>query len=161
MFFVKHSPFQTSESWSFAAKATTGAMALSSPVSSSSALSAVNSPFSNSSILSRSRGDAKANRQMLAACGCPIVRELPDDANLATLVIDAVLGTGLTGPAKGHALEGIRLINNGFPLAKKVAVDIPSGLPSDAPSAPASMSEADITVTFTARQTQSVPLAQL
>jgi NAD(P)H-hydrate repair Nnr-like enzyme with NAD(P)H-hydrate epimerase domain len=26
-------------------------------------------------------GDAKANRQMLAACGCPVVRELPGDAN--------------------------------------------------------------------------------
>ena len=95
-------------------------------------------------------GDAKANRGMLAACGCAIVRELPRDANLATLVIDAVLGTGLTGPAKGQALEGIGLINNTFPLAKKVAVDIPSGLPSDATSAPGEFVRTDITVTFTA-----------
>ena len=95
-------------------------------------------------------GDAKANRGMLAACGCAIVRELPRDANLATLVIDAVLGTGLTGPAKGQALEGIGLINNTFPLAKKVAVEIPSGLPSDATSAPGEFVRTDITVTFTA-----------
>jgi hydroxyethylthiazole kinase-like uncharacterized protein yjeF len=95
-------------------------------------------------------GDAKANRQMLDACGCPVVRELPADANLATLVIDAVLGTGLTGPANGRALEGVRLINTTFPLAKKVAVDIPSGLPSDTPDAPGEFVKADITVTFTA-----------
>ncbi len=95
-------------------------------------------------------GDAKANRLMLAASGCPIVKDLPHDANLSTLVIDAVLGTGLAGPASGRALEGIQLINTAFPLAKKVAVDIPSGLPSDAPTAPGEFVKADLTVTFTA-----------
>ena len=95
-------------------------------------------------------GDAKANRQMLAVSGCPIVRDLPKDANLATLVIDAILGTGLTGPAAGPALEAIRLINNTFPLAKKVAVDIPSGLPSDTPTAPGEFVKTDFTITFTA-----------
>ena len=34
--------------------------------------------------------DAKANRQMLSACGCPVVRELPAEAKLATVVVDAV-----------------------------------------------------------------------
>jgi NAD(P)H-hydrate epimerase len=95
-------------------------------------------------------GDAKATRQMLAACGCPIVRELPNEANFATLVIDAILGTGLTGPAAGPALEAIRLINRGFPLAKRVAVDIPSGLPSDLTTAPGEYVKTDLTVTFTA-----------
>src|SRR5690349_19241656 len=38
----------------------------------------------------------------------------------ATLVIDALLGTGLTGPARGTALDFIRAINSGFPLAKVV-----------------------------------------
>jgi len=96
-------------------------------------------------------GDAAANRRMLDVCGCPVVRELPDQANLATLVIDAVLGTGLTGPAKGPSLDAIRLINDRFPLAKKIAVDIPSGLPSDEQTG--SIGEfvrADYTVTFTA-----------
>ncbi|HEX3684461.1 MAG TPA: NAD(P)H-hydrate dehydratase [Bryobacteraceae bacterium] len=96
-------------------------------------------------------GDAAANRRMLDVCGCRVVRALPSDANLATLVIDAVLGTGLTGPAKGQSLDAIRMINSGFPLAKKIAVDIPSGLPSDEQTG--SVGEfvrADYTVTFTA-----------
>jgi NAD(P)H-hydrate epimerase len=97
--------------------------------------------------------DAKANRQMLAACGCPILRDLPKDANLATLVIDAILGTGVTGPASGPALEGIRLINTTFPLAQKIAVDIPSGLPSDLSTAPGEFVKTDLTVTFTAPKT--------
>jgi len=95
-------------------------------------------------------GDAKANRHMLVACGCPIVRELPVNGNLATLVIDAILGTGLIGAATGPALDAIRLLNTAFPLAQKVAVDIPSGLPSDFPTAPGEYVKTDLTVTFTA-----------
>jgi NAD(P)H-hydrate epimerase len=85
------------------------------------------------------RGDALANRRMLDACGCPVVRELPFEANFATLVVDAILGTGSQGEPHGRALEGIRLIEERFPLAKKVAVDVPSGA-----------LRADYTVTFTA-----------
>lgn len=95
-------------------------------------------------------GDAAANRRMLDACGCPVVRELKNEANLATIVIDAVLGTGLSGAAKGASLDGIRLINERFPLAKKVAVDIPSGLPSDETKPVGEFVRADYTVTFTA-----------
>ena len=95
-------------------------------------------------------GDALANRRMLDACGCPVVGELTDKARLATIVVDAILGTGLTGPAKGLAVEAIRLINNRFPLAKKVAVDIPSGLPSDDVNPTGEFVNVDYTVTFTA-----------
>jgi ADP-dependent NAD(P)H-hydrate dehydratase / NAD(P)H-hydrate epimerase len=95
-------------------------------------------------------GDAAANRHMLDVCGCPVVRDLPADANLATIVVDAVLGTGLSGPAKGPSLDAIRMINTRFPLAKKVAVDIPSGLPSDEANLTGEFVRADFTVTFTA-----------
>jgi NAD(P)H-hydrate epimerase len=95
-------------------------------------------------------GDAKANRQMLTACGCSVVRELPDDAKLATVLVDAVLGTGLSGPASGPALDAIQKINKGFPLAKTLAVDIPSGLPSDSFETTGEFVRADVTVTFTA-----------
>jgi ADP-dependent NAD(P)H-hydrate dehydratase / NAD(P)H-hydrate epimerase len=95
-------------------------------------------------------GDAAANRRMLDVCGCPVVRELPDEANLATIVVDAVLGTGLSGPAKGPSLDAVRTINQRFPLAKKVAVDIPSGLPSDETNPMGEFVRADYTVTFTA-----------
>jgi hydroxyethylthiazole kinase-like uncharacterized protein yjeF len=95
-------------------------------------------------------GDAACNRQMLAAAGCPVSRDLPNEANFATLVIDAILGTGLTGPAKGPSLDAIRLINERFPLAKRIAVDIPSGLPTDETKPSGEFVRADCTVTFTA-----------
>ncbi len=95
-------------------------------------------------------GDALANRRMLDVCGCPVTRNLPNEANLATVVVDAVLGTGLSGPAKGPSLDGIRLINDRFPLASKVAIDIPSGLPSDETNPTGEFVRAGYTVTFTA-----------
>jgi len=103
-------------------------------------------------------GDAKANRQMLAACGCPVVRELPDDGNLATVLVDAILGTGLKGAARGPSLEGIKGLNERFPLAKRLSVDIPSGLATDTPDAPGEFVKTDITVTFTAaKRSQCLP----
>ena len=47
-------------------------------------------------------------------------------------------------------LEGIREINHGFPLAEVVAVDIPSGMPSDSGEPAGEFARADYTVTFTA-----------
>ncbi len=95
-------------------------------------------------------GDALAVRRMLDVCGCPVTRGLKNEANLATIVVDAILGTGLSGPAKGPSLDGIRMINDGFPLAKRVAVDIPSGLPSDETNPSGEFVRTDYTVTFTA-----------
>jgi ADP-dependent NAD(P)H-hydrate dehydratase / NAD(P)H-hydrate epimerase len=93
---------------------------------------------------------------MLDVIGCPIMREMPAHAQTATIVVDAVLGTGLTGPANGPALDGIRLINNAFPLAAKVAIDIPSGLPSDGPPLAGEFVKTDWTVTFTAAKQNQV-----
>ena len=102
------------------------------------------------------KGDAAANRRMLQACGCPIARGLPNERSLATVVVDAILGTGLKGPAEGPALEAIHRINQLFPLAKKVAVDIPSGLPSDEAKPTGDFVHADYTVTFTAPKPSQV-----
>ena len=96
------------------------------------------------------QGDAAANYRMLQACGCPVLREIPMEARCANLVIDALLGTGVTGAATGRMLDGIREINSGFPLAKVVAVDIPSGMPSDSAETRGEFARADYTVTFTA-----------
>ncbi len=95
-------------------------------------------------------GDAATNRRALEACGCPIERNLKNEPNLATIVVDAILGTGLTGPARGESLDAIRWINERFPLAKKIAVDMPSGLPSDEASPTGEFVKTDYTVTFTA-----------
>jgi ADP-dependent NAD(P)H-hydrate dehydratase / NAD(P)H-hydrate epimerase len=96
------------------------------------------------------KGDAAANYQMLQVCGCPVEREIPLRARQASLVIDALLGTGISGSATGRSLEGIREVNAGFALAKVVAVDIPSGMPSDSGEPVGEFARADYTVTFTA-----------
>ena len=96
------------------------------------------------------RGDAAANYRMLQVSGCPVVHEIPAAARNATLVIDALLGTGITGAASGRMLDGIREINGGFPLAQVAAVDIPSGMASDSAEPVGEFARANFTVTFTA-----------
>jgi NAD(P)H-hydrate epimerase len=96
------------------------------------------------------KGDAAANLRMLGAAGCPVLSAIPERARHATLVLDALLGTGLAGPAAGRMLEGIREINSGFPQARVVAVDIPSGMAGDAGESAGETARADATVTFTA-----------
>jgi hydroxyethylthiazole kinase-like uncharacterized protein yjeF len=96
------------------------------------------------------KGDAALNYRMLQVCGCTVVREIPADARLATVVVDALLGTGTHGAATGAMLDAIGEINRGFPLAKLVAVDIPSGMASDTGDAPGEQARADYTITFTA-----------
>jgi NAD(P)H-hydrate epimerase len=95
------------------------------------------------------RGDAARNLAMLRASGLDTTRDFGPEMQLATLVIDAVLGTGLSGPAEGPALEAIREINR-LSHAKVVAVDIPSGLSGDSGAPPGEYVRADATVTFTA-----------
>ncbi|MCU1239235.1 MAG: carbohydrate kinase, YjeF related protein [Candidatus Solibacter sp.] len=102
------------------------------------------------------KGDAAANYRMLEVCGCPVHREIPVEARCASLVIDALLGTGVSGPATGLMLEGIRAINHDFPLAQVVAVDMPSGMPTDTGAPTGEIARADYTVTFTAPKISQV-----
>jgi NAD(P)H-hydrate epimerase len=95
-------------------------------------------------------GEAAQNLRMLRACGVQEYRDFGPEMRTATLVVDAILGTGLTGPAAGAALDAIMEVNGGFPFAKVVAVDIPSGLSGDSGNAPGEYVRADATVTFTA-----------
>jgi NAD(P)H-hydrate epimerase len=96
------------------------------------------------------RGDAAENYRMLAATDCPVQTQLTPEMQAATLIVDAILGTGLKGPASGRALEWINAINHGFPSAEVVAVDVPSGLDSDSGKPPGEAVHARYTVTFTA-----------
>ena len=95
-------------------------------------------------------GDAAVNLEMLHGAGLNEERSFAPELCSATLVIDAVLGTGLSGAARGSALDAIRTINTKFPQARVVAVDIPSGLSGDSPVAEGEYVRADATVTFTA-----------
>jgi NAD(P)H-hydrate epimerase len=95
-------------------------------------------------------GDAAQNLTMLRACGVQEYRDFGPEMRTATLVIDAILGTGLKGPASGAALDAIAVVNSLFEFAKVVAVDIPSGLAGDSGVPPGDFVRADATVTFTA-----------
>jgi ADP-dependent NAD(P)H-hydrate dehydratase / NAD(P)H-hydrate epimerase len=96
------------------------------------------------------RGDAAENFKMLQAVGCAVTEEITVEMQTASLVVDALLGTGIHGAASGRSAELIRAINDGFPLADVVAVDLPSGLDSDSGLVAGDAVRADYTVTFTA-----------
>jgi ADP-dependent NAD(P)H-hydrate dehydratase / NAD(P)H-hydrate epimerase len=96
------------------------------------------------------KGEAAQNHRMLQAVGCPVSFEIKPAMETATLIIDALLGTGIHGPAAGKSLELIKAVNEGFPLAEVVSVDIPSGLNSDSANPPGPSVHANHTVTFTA-----------
>jgi NAD(P)H-hydrate epimerase len=87
------------------------------------------------------------------------VEEIRDEGDMATvaralgeadLVVDALLGTGLTGPARGLVAQVIERLNNssgraGVPV---VALDLPSGLGSDGGLLLGPTVRATVTATF-------------
>jgi len=112
----------------------------------------------------RLKGAAAANYRALQ--GVDVEPDIAPDATAwremlprltpATIVLDALLGTGLRGPAEGLFAEVIGDVNERFPHAKVVAVDMPSGMPSDTGEPFTPTMRADYTVTFTAPKTSQV-----
>ncbi|HTC87722.1 MAG TPA: NAD(P)H-hydrate dehydratase [Bryobacteraceae bacterium] len=96
------------------------------------------------------QGDALENYRMLKAVGCPVWPKITEEMRTATVVVDAVLGTGVEGAAKGKPAELIEGINKGFLSADVVAVDVPSGAASDSGEVAGVAVQAKHTVTFTA-----------
>jgi ADP-dependent NAD(P)H-hydrate dehydratase / NAD(P)H-hydrate epimerase len=74
----------------------------------------------------------------------------------ADVIIDAMLGTGIRGGASGlmaQAIEDVNRLSGNATLARPgwvLAVDTPSGLPSDGEAAEGPVLRAHLTVTFTA-----------
>ena len=91
------------------------------------------------------------NLRSLEACGFTAIhRQIAPAMRAATLVIDALLGTGLTGLPRPPYLDFIHEVNTGFPAARVVAIDIPSGMNSDTAETNWPHVRAHHTVTFTA-----------
>ena len=110
------------------------------------------------------RGDAARNYQRWREMGETLtvirgeedwIRAWPDIAR-SEVVIDALLGTGIRGGASGLLAQVIENVNRFSQDAKAawpgwiVAVDTPSGLPSDGEAAQGPVLHAHLTVTFTA-----------
>ena len=104
------------------------------------------------------KGDARLHYDILLQAGLqPVVARdwnewsaLRPEIGASTLLVDAMLGTGLTGPAEGFFGEVIHDLNTHFAAIPIVAVDMPSGLPSDTGEALGESLRARYTVTFTA-----------
>jgi ADP-dependent NAD(P)H-hydrate dehydratase / NAD(P)H-hydrate epimerase len=103
------------------------------------------------------KGDAATNFKRLSESGAPEVAEdlaawerLKPGLENSTLVIDALLGTGLSKPLEGFLLEVVREINSGFSGARVVAVDLPSGISADSGELIGESVRATASVTFTA-----------
>lgn len=97
------------------------------------------------------QGDAASNLAMLRACGFEAIHHhVPDEARGATLIVDALLGTGILGNVRSRVSELIVELSFGFPGAKICAVDLPSGMASDSGISGTPVARADFTVTFTA-----------
>jgi len=103
------------------------------------------------------KGDAAANWERLVPSGKPAIaadldswRKLKPRLENATLIVDALLGTGLSKPLEGFLLEVVRDINQSFALARVVAVDLPSGVSADTGELIGECVRADASVTFTA-----------
>jgi len=104
------------------------------------------------------KGDARANYDHLLRVGLqPAIvtsaeqwQAVRGAVRAATLLVDAILGTGLGGPVEGFLSGIIRDLNGNFANIPIVAVDIPSGLPSDTGEPLGESLRARCTVTFTA-----------
>ena len=109
-------------------------------------------------------GDAAANWRMAQGAGVRL-RIVTDAAGWqafrcsvlrATLAVDALLGTGLEGPARGLIGEVIDDLSRNFRHVAFAAVDMPSGMGSDTDQLLEPRCPADVTVTFTAPKLSQV-----
>jgi len=103
------------------------------------------------------KGDAAVSYQRLAASSALQTAASPEDwdrvrPSLAgtTLVVDAILGTGLSKPLEGFLLQVVRDLNRDLAAAKVVAVDLPSGISADSGELLGEFVRTDASVTFTA-----------
>lgn len=92
------------------------------------------------------RGDADAALQRARALGL----SFPAEPGPADVVVDALFGTGFSGPPRREAEEAIETINaSGVPV---VAVDLPSGVDASSGRVHGAAVRADLTVTFHGRK---------
>jgi NAD(P)H-hydrate epimerase len=96
------------------------------------------------------RGDAAVNLDALVRAGLPLVETdaeaLRGELGAADLVVDALLGTGVSGPAAGPVAGAIAAVNEA--RRPVCALDVPSGLSADHGRLAGPAVRATLTVTF-------------
>ena len=108
------------------------------------------------------RGDAAVNLRIAERSGLQIRCLADADAQAwqheltgMPWIVDALLGTGASGPPRGGVAAAIAAINaarGGSPTTRVVAVDVPSGLDADTGATPGACVRADLTVSFVAEK---------
>jgi hydroxyethylthiazole kinase-like uncharacterized protein yjeF len=109
------------------------------------------------------QGEAAENCRRWQALGAPLrlIRSMAEwqkekiNATTTEIIIDALLGTGVSGPVRDLSGQVIADVNgrDAKQPSVVVAVDIPSGLPADGGLAAGPIVNADYTITFTAPKT--------
>ncbi len=80
---------------------------------------------------------------------CPSSHHLEKVLTSSDLIVDALLGTGLSAPVRGPYLEAIETINlAAHPSRPVIAVDLPSGIHADTGAVLGAAVRATVTVTF-------------
>lgn len=98
----------------------------------------------------RIAGEARAALASARGAGVEPLRFAPDLPVQGDVVVDALLGTGLTGPVRPGQAEAVLWMNaSGRPV---LALDIPSGLCSDTGNPLGAAVRADHTLSFIARK---------
>lgn len=105
----------------------------------------------------KSSGDAGVNLRILERMRLAFTRAFEpagleaarQAASQAHVIVDALLGTGSTGAPRG-AMAGLIEASNAAPQARRIAIDIPSGLDADRGEVREPCFRADATVTMVA-----------
>lgn len=97
------------------------------------------------------KGDANAHHDMLTATGTPVrtvaaANEIAPLLAAHPIVVDAILGTGLSSAPRGLAADALELLRSSN--CRVVSVDVPSGVDSDTGATPGAAAAAEITVTM-------------
>jgi NAD(P)H-hydrate epimerase len=103
------------------------------------------------------RGDAATNLRVLQRMGLRLIdgwtaaglEEVRREAEQADVIVDALLGTGSHGAPRRVLIDLIR-IANAAPRARRIAIDIPSGLDADSGQVHPACFRAEATVTMVA-----------
>ncbi len=102
----------------------------------------------NASEFEMTTEEANVNRTLVQRMGIPLSvgNQLPDDDDTTGIIVDALLGTGITREVKADHKTAIDTINDS--IAFVVSIDLPSGVNSDSGQRMGVAVQADETVTF-------------
>ena len=95
--------------------------------------------------------DTIENYQLLLNLRIPVVKEIElEEASSFGLIVDAIMGTGAKGAARGEVLSAIIKVNNLVEIFKHpvISIDLPSGVDSDNGAIGSQAVCASLTVSF-------------